>query len=219
MQIHIVLGSSVALQFTAAALAFRLIRYSERRFAWALIASAIILMATRRCVTWYRLLSQDVSKPPDLSAELVALVISTLMVVGFGFLQRAARLESDPLPYGEPSDALIHRLSRSAIAIAVLAAIGCGGVALYAYQSSRHAAVHDVSEWLLGDARRIAAFADGAAARSPTALVRSIEAIWGRYAQRRATATCVYAGARNRAGWLESGCHGRKSAGHTGRGR
>ncbi len=112
MQVHIVLGLSLVLQLTAAALAFRLIRFSERRFAWALIASALILMATRRCVTWYRLLSQDVTKPPDLPAELVALVISLLMVAGFGFLQWAARLRSDPLPYGEPSDALIHRLSR-----------------------------------------------------------------------------------------------------------
>ena len=66
MQIHFVLGLSVVLQFTVAGLAFLLIRYTERRFAWGLITSAIILMATRRCITLYRLLSQDVSKLRDL---------------------------------------------------------------------------------------------------------------------------------------------------------
>ena len=91
MQVPLVLGLSVVLQLTAVALAFRLIRFSERRFAWGLIASAIILMATRRSITLYRLVLQDVSKQPDLPAELVALVISILMVVGLGFLQRAAR--------------------------------------------------------------------------------------------------------------------------------
>ena len=85
MQIQIILGLSVTLQLAAAALAFRLIRYTERRFAWGLITSAIILMATRRGITLYRLLSQDVSKPPDLAAELVALLISILMVVGIMF--------------------------------------------------------------------------------------------------------------------------------------
>lgn len=179
MQIQIVLGLSVVLQLTAAALAFRLIRHTERRFAWGLITSAIILMATRRGITLYRLLSEDVSKPPDLPAELVAVVISILMVAGIGFLQRAARLESDELPQGGPSDALVHRLSRSAIAVAMLAAIGCGGVAISAYQSSRQAMVSAVSQWLLQDARRIAAFAAAAAAaaRSPAALVRDIEAV------------------------------------------
>jgi PAS domain S-box-containing protein len=77
-----VLSISVLLQFTAAFLATRLIRATKQSAAWLLIALAIILMGLRRLITLYRLMSGDLYHPPDLTAELIALGISLLMVVG-----------------------------------------------------------------------------------------------------------------------------------------
>jgi PAS domain S-box-containing protein len=82
MAVTWVLSISVLLQFTAAFLAIRLIKVTRNSGAWLLIASAIILMGLRRLIPLYRLLSGDWSRPPDLTAELVALVISFLMVMG-----------------------------------------------------------------------------------------------------------------------------------------
>lgn len=77
-----ILAVSITLQFTAALMAVRLNRLTGKQAAWCLIAIAIILMTIRRCVTLFRLLSGDVSMPPDLIAESIALVISILFVVG-----------------------------------------------------------------------------------------------------------------------------------------
>jgi len=82
MGMTLVLGVSILFQFAAAFSALRLIRVTGKRTAWALIATAVSLMAIRRCITLFRLLTGDLSRPPDLSAELVALVISVLMAVG-----------------------------------------------------------------------------------------------------------------------------------------
>ena len=77
-----VLAISVLLQFAAAFLAIRLTRVTKNSGAWLLIALAIVLMGVRRSVTLYRLISGDISHPPDLTAELIALSISVLMVIG-----------------------------------------------------------------------------------------------------------------------------------------
>ncbi len=82
MNVAVVLGASLLLQFIAAFLALRLIRITGRKLAWGLIATAVFLMAVRRSITFYRLMSGDLSYPPDLSAELVALFISVLMLTG-----------------------------------------------------------------------------------------------------------------------------------------
>lgn len=82
MSLPLVLATSILLQFTAAFLALRLIWITDKKRAWALIAIAIFLMTLRRCITLYQLISGDITRPPDLTAELVALAISTLMVVG-----------------------------------------------------------------------------------------------------------------------------------------
>ncbi len=90
----IVLVASIAAQLTAAALALRLIRVTAWRLAWSTIAVAMALMGVRRSITFYRLMTGDLSRPPDLSAELVALAISLLMVTGvvvFASGFRAAR--------------------------------------------------------------------------------------------------------------------------------
>ncbi|GBE18897.1 alginate biosynthesis sensor protein KinB [archaeon BMS3Abin16] len=82
MVVRYILAVSVLLQFTAAFLALKLIRVTGRRAAWILIAAAILLMAVRRSITLYRLASGHVLLQPDPTAELVALVISVLMVAG-----------------------------------------------------------------------------------------------------------------------------------------
>ena len=64
----IVLGTSVLVQLAAVILSVRLIKITGRRIAWTLIAVAIFLMALRRCITMCRLLSGDITHPPDLSA-------------------------------------------------------------------------------------------------------------------------------------------------------
>jgi PAS domain S-box-containing protein len=77
-----ILGVSVLLQLVAAALAIWLIRTTGKRLAWALIAAAILLMAVRQSATLYYALAGDPLPPPEPKAELVALAISVLMVVG-----------------------------------------------------------------------------------------------------------------------------------------
>jgi PAS domain S-box-containing protein len=86
MTVTWVLSISVMLQFTAAFLAIRLIRVTKNSGAWLLISLAIILMGIRRSITLYRLLSGDLSRPPDPTAELVALAISALMVIGIALI-------------------------------------------------------------------------------------------------------------------------------------
>ena len=73
---------SAVLQFTAAGLAMRLVSVTGRWWAWILIALALTLMGIRRSITLYRAVSNDATISPDLTAELVALSISALMVVG-----------------------------------------------------------------------------------------------------------------------------------------
>ena len=82
MQATLLLGSSALLQFIAAALALRLIRITGGRWAWSLIAVAVALMAVRRSITLTRIFTDGGSMQPDLWAELVALIISILMVAG-----------------------------------------------------------------------------------------------------------------------------------------
>ncbi len=86
MIVTIVLSISVLLQFIAAILALRLIRVTEKSGSWLLIAIAIILMGIRRSITLFRLISGDLMHHPDLAAELVALAISVLMILGIAWI-------------------------------------------------------------------------------------------------------------------------------------
>jgi hypothetical protein len=51
-----ILGLSILLQFSAAALALNLMRLTGRRLAWILLSAAILLMAGRRCITFMEIL-------------------------------------------------------------------------------------------------------------------------------------------------------------------
>lgn len=77
-----VLSLSIVLQFLAAGLALRLIRLTGLRLAWGLLAAALVLMAARRCITLYDVLAGHQLTPPNLTAELVALTISGLILAG-----------------------------------------------------------------------------------------------------------------------------------------
>jgi light-regulated signal transduction histidine kinase (bacteriophytochrome) len=89
MPIHVlaVLLVSLFLQLSALVLALRLISLTGRRRAWLLIAAAIGLMALRRAITLFRVLSGDEARPPDATVEWVALAISILMVAGIALIQ------------------------------------------------------------------------------------------------------------------------------------
>ncbi|NHI82978.1 MAG: PAS domain S-box protein [Candidatus Thorarchaeota archaeon] len=82
MIVRFVLITSVMFQIASAVLAFRLTLITGNRRSFTLIAAAILLMAFRRAVTLYRLISGDLTLPPDLAAELIALCISVLMLIG-----------------------------------------------------------------------------------------------------------------------------------------
>jgi len=82
MTAALVLTLSIVLQVWAAYLALRMMRITGASLAWISISVAILLMALRRSITLNRVLSGDASFQPDLSAELVALSISVLMLIG-----------------------------------------------------------------------------------------------------------------------------------------
>ncbi len=63
-------------------MALRLVRTTGWLIAWLLIAGALLLMGARRSITFYHAAIGDLSQPPNLTAEFVALSISGLMLVG-----------------------------------------------------------------------------------------------------------------------------------------
>ena len=82
MGIIAVLVISILLQFAAASWALRLVWVTGKRTAWILIAAAIFLMAIRRCDTLSQAVSQGALNVTTLSAELIALAISVLVLIG-----------------------------------------------------------------------------------------------------------------------------------------
>jgi two-component system, cell cycle sensor histidine kinase and response regulator CckA len=73
---------SLLLQLLAIYFALSLIRLTHRRLAWGLIAGAIALMALRRGISLVEILFVKEAVSGELIVELVALTISSLMVVG-----------------------------------------------------------------------------------------------------------------------------------------
>lgn len=99
-----VLAASILLQLTAAGLALRLVRAAGWRLAWVFVSAALVLMSLVRGITLYRVLVEDRSLSPDLTAELVALCVSLLMVAAVALIgpsfARAKKMERD-LRHGE----------------------------------------------------------------------------------------------------------------------
>ncbi|MCH8862101.1 MAG: PAS domain-containing protein [Proteobacteria bacterium] len=86
-----ILALSIVLQLAAAWLALALIRETGWRTPWLLIGIALGLMATRRSITLLNYLFDDLRSPLNITAEIVALAISTLMVVGVALIRPALR--------------------------------------------------------------------------------------------------------------------------------
>jgi PAS domain S-box-containing protein len=82
MGIIVVLVISILLQFAAASWALRLVWVTGKRTAWILIAVAIFLMGIRRCDTLSQAVSLGALNVTTLSAELIALAISVLVLIG-----------------------------------------------------------------------------------------------------------------------------------------
>lgn len=78
----LMLSASLMLQFCAAFIAFRLMRFSGRSPAWILICFTAVLMTVRRAVTFYHLLTGGLHHLPDLYAEIIAFFTSLVMVAG-----------------------------------------------------------------------------------------------------------------------------------------
>lgn len=85
MLVATILTLSILLQVTAALLALRLIRVTQAKSAWMLIAAALSLMALRRSITLFQMVFPEAATA-DLNVELVALIISILMVVGVAWI-------------------------------------------------------------------------------------------------------------------------------------
>ena len=81
-----ILGLSIVLQASAAALALRLIRVTSSSPGWMLIAAAIVLMAGQRCTTFFGMLSESLSSPPDLATAVLELLIAVGMVAGIAYI-------------------------------------------------------------------------------------------------------------------------------------
>ena len=107
-----VLAASIVLQLTAAGLALRLVRVTGWWLAWVCVSAALVLMSLRRCITLYRMLVDDRSLSPDLTAELAALCIAVLMVAGMALIgpafARAKKMKRDL----RHSEAEIRKLNR-----------------------------------------------------------------------------------------------------------
>lgn len=82
-----VLGISILLQLAAAAMALRLVRTTGWVLAWLLIAFALLMMGARRSITFYNAISGESAQPPDLTTELVALLISIAMLSGVALIR------------------------------------------------------------------------------------------------------------------------------------
>jgi len=81
MAVILVLTISVLLQLAAALLALRLIRTTGGKLAWLTLAAAIILMTVRRSMTLFAAAVDYPDQLPILNTELVALLISSLMLI------------------------------------------------------------------------------------------------------------------------------------------
>jgi PAS domain S-box-containing protein len=86
MLVATILTLSILLQVTAALLALRLMRVTRVKSAWVLVAAAISLMALRRIITLFQMVFLDTPTTADLTAEVVALAISILMVLGIAWI-------------------------------------------------------------------------------------------------------------------------------------
>jgi hypothetical protein len=98
--IVIIISLSLILQLLSAFIALRLILFSEKRAAGILMLIVVFLMAFRRAIPFYRLMNGDAVKI-DFFAEVVACIISFLLLMGMAYMSRliaSLRVLSGMLP-------------------------------------------------------------------------------------------------------------------------
>ena len=84
--IWILVVAALGLQLAAAAVAIRLISLTGRRWAWTLVASAILLMVFRRVVSLASLTTGASSARLDVFYETLGLIISLCMFAGLAWI-------------------------------------------------------------------------------------------------------------------------------------
>jgi len=77
-----VILTSILLQIAAAGVSVRISRTTGRPVAWFLVSLALVLMAARRCFILLELLEKGAAGQPLLPAEVMALMVSGLMLAG-----------------------------------------------------------------------------------------------------------------------------------------
>jgi PAS domain S-box-containing protein len=86
MYAYLILLIAIAIQFTAAFLALRLVWITKKTF-WTFIAIAIVLMGLRRCFTAYEWYSRSMALlPVDIFQELVGLATTIFMLAGVALI-------------------------------------------------------------------------------------------------------------------------------------
>jgi len=83
----VVIIISIVLQFFSAAIAIRLIILNRNRKAGTIMLFAVVLMAFRRSISLYYLTTGKEIKV-DLFSEIIACIISIMLLVGFIYLSR-----------------------------------------------------------------------------------------------------------------------------------
>jgi len=78
---------SIIVQLAVAFLAIRLIKVTGHRIAWILIATAMILQASRRIITLFNLLNDSAVESQILLSESIGLFLSILMLVGVAYIK------------------------------------------------------------------------------------------------------------------------------------
>jgi diguanylate cyclase (GGDEF)-like protein/PAS domain S-box-containing protein len=85
--VKIIIVTSILVQFAAAVLAVQLIFLTKRIMAWTFIAMAILLMAVRRCLTFYGGMLDPSVSTVDLASAVTTLGISISMLVGVALIK------------------------------------------------------------------------------------------------------------------------------------
>src|SRR6056297_195213 len=80
--IQLILITSILLQATSAVMALQLIKITNKYWAWISLACAVCLMAIRRIISLQDLLIENNPESVNFSAEIVALIISALVLTG-----------------------------------------------------------------------------------------------------------------------------------------
>ena len=126
----LMLTVSGVLQFYAAFLALRILRLTHRNRAWLLIAAAIVLMALRRVIVVYHLMTGGASHAPDFYAETAGFIISLLLAAGLFLITPLMRRLYDGSPdtdggFAEP-DSFNELFEQITTGIAVYEAVDRG---------------------------------------------------------------------------------------------